>query len=87
MNAKKLKEKSIAVFICTPAVICEKWDNTNEQDGDLNKYSNIIRSIAKKNNLTLKSRLFIRKVDFPRGMQKAERKPKKDPDLGPIEKI
>lgn len=50
---KKQKEKNITVILCTPAVIGEKWDNTNEQDGDLNKYSNIIRNLAQKNNLTL----------------------------------
>ncbi|HEX2629672.1 MAG TPA: GDSL-type esterase/lipase family protein, partial [Chitinophagaceae bacterium] len=50
---KKLKEKNIRVILCTPAVIGEKNDNTNQQDGDLNQYSNVIRNIAQKNNLTL----------------------------------
>jgi len=50
---KKLKEKKIEVFLCTPAVIGEKWDCTNELDGDLNKYAEAIRQIAKKNNCTL----------------------------------
>lgn len=50
---KKLKEKNISVILCTPAVIGEKTDFTNQQDGDLNKYSNIIRGIAKQNNLPL----------------------------------
>ncbi len=49
----KLKEKNIQVFICTPATIGEKNDMSNEQDGDLNKYSNIIRSIAQKNGCPL----------------------------------
>ncbi|MEJ7822413.1 MAG: SGNH/GDSL hydrolase family protein [Chitinophagaceae bacterium] len=31
----------------------KKTDLSNELDGDLNKYSNIIRSIAAKNNLPL----------------------------------
>ncbi len=43
---KKLQEKNIKVILCTPTVIGEKNDYTNEQDGDLNKYSNIIRTMA-----------------------------------------
>ena len=50
---KKLKEKNILVVLCTPAVIGERTDFSNEQDGDLNKYSNIIRDIAAKNSLPL----------------------------------
>ena len=50
---KKLKARNIEVFLCTPAVIGEKWDCTNELDGDLNSYSAIIRGIAQKNNCTL----------------------------------
>src|SRR5262249_36510952 len=50
---KKLKEKNISVILCTPAVIGEKTDFSNQQDGDMNRYSNIIRSIARKNNLPL----------------------------------
>ncbi len=50
---KKLKEKNIKVIICTPAVIGEKTDFTNQQDGDMNKYANIVRSLAQKNNLPL----------------------------------
>ncbi|MDB5221504.1 MAG: family lipolytic protein [Chitinophagaceae bacterium] len=50
---KKLADKNIKVIICTPAVIGEKIDFSNEQDGDLNKYSNIIRNMAIKNNLPL----------------------------------
>lgn len=50
---KKLKANNIAVFICTPAAIGEKTDFTNELDGDLNKYSEIIRTIAKNNNCPL----------------------------------
>jgi len=50
---KKLQAKNIKVLICTPANIGEKTDFSNEQDGDLNKYSNIIRDIAKKNNCEL----------------------------------
>lgn len=50
---KKLKEKNIAVILCTPAVIGERTDFSNQQDGDMNKYSDIVRGIAKKNNLPL----------------------------------
>jgi lysophospholipase L1-like esterase len=50
---KKLSAANIKVIICTPAVIGEKTDFSNELDGDLNKYSNIIRGIAAKNNLPL----------------------------------
>ncbi len=50
---KKLKEKNIKAILCTPAVVGEKTDMSNPLDGDLNRYSNIIRDIAKKNNLPL----------------------------------
>ncbi len=50
---KRFAEKNTKTIICTPAVIGEKTDFTNELDGDLNKYSNLIRSIATKNNLPL----------------------------------
>ena len=49
----KLKKENIRVVLCTPAVIGEKTDFSNQLDGDLNNYSNIIRSLAKKNNLPL----------------------------------
>ena len=49
----KLQARNIKVVICTPACIGEKTDFSNEQDGDLNKYSNIIRDIARKNNCGL----------------------------------
>jgi isoamyl acetate esterase len=50
---KKLKDKNIKAILCTPAVIGERTDMTNQLDGDLNRYSNIIRGIARKNNLSL----------------------------------
>lgn len=50
---KKLKEKNIKAILCTPAVVGEKTDMSNPLDGDLNRYSNIIRDLAKKNNLPL----------------------------------
>jgi lysophospholipase L1-like esterase len=50
---KKLQEKNIKIALCTPAAIGEKTDYSNELDGDLNRYSNIIRTLAKNNNLPL----------------------------------
>ncbi len=50
---KKLKDKNIRVVLCTPAAIGERTDFTNELDGDLNRYANIIRQIAQKNNCEL----------------------------------
>ena len=44
---KRLQDKNIKVILCTPSVIGERNDNSNQQDGDLNQYSNIIQSIAK----------------------------------------
>ena len=44
---KRLQDKNIKVILCTPSVIGERNDNSNQQDGDLNQYSNIIRAIAK----------------------------------------
>lgn len=50
---KKLVGRNIKVALCTPAVVGEKNDMSNPLDGDLNRYSNIIRDLAKKNNLPL----------------------------------
>lgn len=50
---KKLADKNIKTILCTPAVIGEKTDFSNSQDGDLNEYSKIIRGLAEKNNLKL----------------------------------
>jgi len=44
----KLLDKHIRIILCTPAVIGEKTDFTNQQDGDLNAYSQIIRNLAQK---------------------------------------
>ncbi|HWA33280.1 MAG TPA: GDSL-type esterase/lipase family protein [Cyclobacteriaceae bacterium] len=49
----KLHAKNIKVVLCTPAAIGERTDSSNEQDGDLNLYSNIIRRLAATNNLPL----------------------------------
>jgi lysophospholipase L1-like esterase len=50
---RKFKAAHVKMVLCTPAVIGEKNDYTNEQDGDLNKYANIIRKIALDQQLTL----------------------------------
>ncbi len=50
---KKLQAAGSKVIICTPAVIGEKTDHSNQQDGDLNQYSNWIRGYAAKNELPL----------------------------------
>ncbi len=50
---RKFKAAHIRVIVCTPAAIGEKNDYTNEQEGDLNKYSNIIRKISADQQLTL----------------------------------
>jgi isoamyl acetate esterase len=50
---KKLQDKKIKVILCTPTVIGEKNDYSNEQDGDLNKYSDIIRNLSKELALPL----------------------------------
>jgi isoamyl acetate esterase len=50
---KKIQAANAKVIVCTPAVIGEKTDHSNQQDGDLNKFSQLIRDIAKKQNLPL----------------------------------
>jgi isoamyl acetate esterase len=42
----RLQNQGIKVFCGTPACIGEKTDHSNQQDGDLNSYSSIIRNIA-----------------------------------------
>lgn len=49
----KIKTKGSKMIICTPAVIGEKTDFSNALDGDLNSYSNMIRDLAKQNNIPL----------------------------------
>jgi isoamyl acetate esterase len=49
----RLREKNIQIILCTPAVIGEKTDFSNPQDGELNNFSNIIRGLAAKNKLPL----------------------------------
>lgn len=50
---KKLQAANIRVALCTPAAIGERTDFSNQQDGDLNQYSQMIRNLAKKNGLPL----------------------------------
>lgn len=50
---KKMKDKGIQVVLATPAVIGERTDFTNQQDGDLNLYANIVRNLAQENNCKL----------------------------------
>ncbi len=50
---KKLKAQNIRIILCTPTVIGEKTDNSNQQDGDLNQYAKLIKEIAERNNLQL----------------------------------
>lgn len=50
---RKLQAINCKVILATPAVIGERTDFSNELDGDLNKYSALIRKLAEKNNLPL----------------------------------
>lgn len=50
---KKLQAKNIKVVLATPAAIGERTDFSNQQDGDLNHYANIIRRLAGANNCGL----------------------------------
>jgi lysophospholipase L1-like esterase len=49
----KLQAAGCKVIVCTPAVIGEKTDNSNQQDGDLNQYSNWLRDYTKRSNIPL----------------------------------
>ncbi|RRB02369.1 SGNH/GDSL hydrolase family protein [Larkinella rosea] len=50
---KKLQGAGSKVILCTPAVIGEKTDYSNDQDGDLQQYSKLIRDLAAKHKLPL----------------------------------
>ena len=50
---KKISAKGAQVILVTPAAIGERTDFSNQLDGDLNRYSNIIRSIAQQNGLKI----------------------------------
>lgn len=49
----KIQGAGSKVVVCTPSVVGEKKDGTNELDADLNKYAQGIRNLATKNNLPL----------------------------------
>lgn len=48
---KKMQSAGIKVMVCTPSVIGERKDFSNEQDGELNMYSNWLRYYAKINQI------------------------------------
>ena len=50
---RKLQQAGIRVVLATPAVIGERHDNSNPQDGELNHYSNWIRGFAAGKGLPL----------------------------------
>jgi lysophospholipase L1-like esterase len=50
---KKLQAKNVKLVLVTPAVIGERTDETNPQDGDLNYYSKMVRELAIKYNCKL----------------------------------
>lgn len=49
----KIQAQGAKVVLCTPSVIGEKKEGTNEADADLTKYAQGIRTLAAKNNLPL----------------------------------
>jgi lysophospholipase L1-like esterase len=50
---KKLQAKKIKVAVCTPSVIGELKNGANAQDGDLDKYSDVVRKLAAQYNCSL----------------------------------
>mgnify|MGYP000644481664 CR=1 FL=1 len=50
---KKIQAKGAKIILATPAVVGERTDFSNELDGDLNRYSSLIRTLAEKNKLPL----------------------------------
>ncbi len=50
---KKLQVSGCKIIMCTPTVIGEKINGSNEVDDELNKYSEIIREVAAECNLPL----------------------------------
>lgn len=50
---KKLDAAAIKIVLCTPTVIGEKTDFSNEQDPDLEVYSKIVRNLAAKHDFPL----------------------------------
>ena len=50
---RKIRAGGSQVILCTPACIGERTDHSNEQDGDLNAYSTLIRDLATQKSLPL----------------------------------
>jgi len=50
---KKVQAKGAKIVLATPAVVGERTDFSNELDGDLNRYSSLIRTLAERNKLPL----------------------------------
>jgi len=50
---QKIQDKGAKVILVTPAVIGERYDHSNTQDGDLNLYANWIRKYAAQKNIAL----------------------------------
>jgi len=50
---QKIQDKGAKVILVTPAVIGERYNHSNAQDGDLNFYSNWIRQYAAQKNIAL----------------------------------
>ncbi|NDA63621.1 MAG: SGNH/GDSL hydrolase family protein [Chitinophagia bacterium] len=50
---KKIQAAGAKVIICTPAVIGERTDHSNQQDGDLNLYSQWLRTYAAQQKIPL----------------------------------
>lgn len=50
---EKMKAQNIKVILVTPAVIGEKLNYTNQQDGDLNAYSQFVKGLAEKHDCKL----------------------------------
>jgi len=50
---KKMQSQGIKLILTTPAAIGENTDHSNQQDGDLNQYSKIIRDLAKEHKCGL----------------------------------
>jgi lysophospholipase L1-like esterase len=50
---QKIQSKGAKVILVTPAVIGERYDNSNPQDGELNLYANWIRKYAAKKEIAL----------------------------------
>ena len=50
---KKIQAKGAKIILATPAVVGERTDFSNELDGDLNRYSSLIRTLAERDKLPL----------------------------------